>query len=362
MESVAAVPRRILVVCPPAMSDLVASSVVFSALREHLPEARVDALVQSWLEGVLHGQRFVDQLWSYDPQGRYRGPTGLLRLVRELRASEWDAVVGLWPQGRGRLIHRLVRTSARWRPKPPRATRRVAVRAGLSRYFVHRTKAETMLTSLAPLGVPSSWRPPRLTVAPRHRAAAEDLLRELGLLGEGQRKPRFVALAPGARFATARWPAPRYAELAKSLQRRGATVLVVGSAAEQDLCASVTLERRGIYNLAGRVNTFALVGLLSSCTAVVGNDAGPAHLAAALGVPTVMICGPTDGRQHVVVKGKVIQRPVPCGPCTIRGRDRCRQRALVCMEAVDVEEVEQALEPWVERETLEGTTATWHRW
>lgn len=108
-----------------------------------------------------------------------------------------------------------------------------------------------------------------------------------------------VLVHPGARFGAKRWPASRFAELARGWHRGGATVLVTGSAGERELARSVA-DAAGLDPscvLAGHTDLAALCALVAGAALVVSGDTGIAHLASAFGTPSVSLFGPVDPAQ-----------------------------------------------------------------
>ena len=129
-----------------------------------------------------------------------------------------------------------------------------------------------------------------------------------------------VALHVGSRSPARRWPAAHFAALADTLARRwGARVLLTGSRDEATLVAEVAaLMREPATNLAGCSSLGGLAALLSRLALVVANDTGPAHLAEAVGVPSITIFGPTDPRRWASLdqaRHRLVQQPVACSPC-----------------------------------------------
>src|SRR3954468_2128246 len=129
-----------------------------------------------------------------------------------------------------------------------------------------------------------------------------------------------VALAPGAAFGHAkRWPPDRFAKMSSLLRHElGAIPVVIGQTQDRE-----GLERMDGVDLVGQTDLLMLMGVLSHCHALVGNDSGALHLAAALGVPVTAIYGPTDERYSPPLSsfesfGKRVQaisRDVFCRPC-----------------------------------------------
>jgi heptosyltransferase-2 len=167
------------------------------------------------------------------------------------------------------------------------------------------------------LGVETGPLTPQLVVPPRGIASAAALLEKSGWKS-GQ---PLIALAPGAAFGHAkRWPSKNYGELAGRLVREaGAACVIVGRGEDRDAARDV----EGI-NLIGHTDLLTLMGVLSHCRALVGNDSGALHLAAALGVPVAGIYGPTDERYSTPLTSiegagdrvvAAIVEPVFCRPC-----------------------------------------------
>lgn len=124
--------------------------------------------------------------------------------------------------------------------------------------------------------------------------------------------PRAVIVHPGCGFAARRWPAERYAEVARRLTSCGRQVVVTGSAAERSLAAQVTAAANlpDDAMLAGRTTLPQLAALVAAASLVVCGDTGIAHLATAYGTPSVVLFGPVspqhwgpppDRPQHVAL-------------------------------------------------------------
>ncbi len=125
-------------------------------------------------------------------------------------------------------------------------------------------------------------------------------------------EPDAVIVHPGAASPARRWPAGRFARLARDLADDGHRVIVTGSAAERPLAEAVAagagLPPDAVY--AGRTDLAGLAALVAAAALVVCGDTGVGHLATAFGTPSVLLFGPTppwlwgppaDAPQHVVL-------------------------------------------------------------
>ena len=144
---------------------------------------------------------------------------------------------------------------------------------------------------------------PRLRPTPAMHAAGRDLLGRAGI-GDDP----FIAIAPGAAFLGAKcWPAERYGELCRRLAGElGRPCVLLGRRDERALGAAVRAVAgdASTVDLTGHADVGMLLGILARASLFVGNDSGPAHVAAALGLPGVAIFGSTsDGRTGPVGHG-----------------------------------------------------------
>jgi len=194
---------------------------------------------------------------------------------------------------------------------------------------------------VASLGFPNGSREPRIVAPAPARAAADRLLTQAGW--DGRRA--LVALAPGAAYGGAkRWPPERFGALAAALAGDGVACVLVGSGADAATTRAVARAARAaapsppnaddVMDLAGRTDLPTLAGVLARCRALVTNDSGAMHVAAALGVPVTAVFGPTDERATSPVGGghAVMTYPVWCRPCMLRECPLDHR----CMRGIDV--------------------------
>lgn len=149
-------------------------------------------------------------------------------------------------------------------------------------YGRHQPEVLRYLEVVSLVGAPVTTLEPRLSVTVADLTDAERVVPDDG-------RP-LVALHPGARHPERRWPAERFAAVGDALAAAGARVVVTGTEVEDGnirrVLDGMTLPAE---NLCGRLSLGGLLGLYSRCAAVVSNDTGPLHLAAAAGAPTVGI-------------------------------------------------------------------------
>ena len=331
-------PLRILVVKLDHLGDIVLATPVLRALRERYPGAAIDVLVlPGSIVAVAHHPAVTRVLTYRSPRfirigvpggvGSQEPPEGIARL-REIARARYDVIVELRGDGRTLLLPFLA--GATWRVD--RGTvrvrewlRRRAQGAGYSPLH----EVETNLEIARPLlGSPRSVERPRVEVHPGPVARASILhkLEERGI----DRNARIVAIHPGAAWRPRAWRPERFGAVADwILGHYDAQVLLVGSQDERDIEEAVrrSMGRNPVHALTGALTLDELAALLACAALFVGNDSGPAHLAAACGTPSIVLFGPQDPRRFGPWSERtvVLHHPVACFPC----------RQTVCVLAED---------------------------
>ena len=163
-------------------------------------------------------------------------------------------------------------------------------------------------------------------------AQVDAALTAIGLQAGG-----YYVFAPGAEYGPAkRWPAIHFAELARSLDR---PAMLLGSGKEAPLCEDIAgaAEPGKCINLAGKTSLMDAFALIAAARAVISNDSGLMHVAAAFGVPQVAVFGSSSPRHTPPLNDKArvlwlkddatYQPPLDCSPCFQRecplGHTRC---------------------------------------
>ena len=160
-----------------------------------------------------------------------------------------------------------------------------------------------------------------------------------------------VVMAPCASEPRKQWAAERFAFVTRALEDAGKEVVLVGSASDAPLCSSIAQKLRSprVHDASGQLGFASLFCLLQRSSGFVGNDSGPAHLAAAAGVPVVVVsCHPRSGRDDYhqsprrfgpwSVPHQILRPQEAIPPCT----DHCSSDRSHCVEQVPTDEVVEA--------------------
>lgn len=163
----------------------------------------------------------------------------------------------------------------------------------------------------------------------------------------GERAPsRKVFIAPGSVWATKRWVAEGYEEVARRLVGRGYDVHFVGGPEERELCEQIKARVEGVENHAGEWSIPQTVAQMREALVLIANDSGAIHMAAAAGLPTVSIFGPTTpdlGFRPWQSNALVVQKNLPCRPCGPHGHHKCPIGTHDCMKLISPDQVLSAV-------------------
>ena len=330
--------RRIAVLRLSSLGDVILTLPVVRALREAYPQARIDFWVKEEFRDVVRFEPGIDHVRVLDRDARRI--EDLISMSAEL--EDRDLVVDLHGNSRTRVLTFRLKGHL-LRSRADRLLRERWVRARWTRPRPAPAALERYAATLAPLGlaVPGV---PAVHAGPEAEAWASRWL-ENG--AAGATAGPLIALCPGARHATKRWPEEHWIELHRRLGAVGCATVVLTTAAERAtlgaLQARVEADPRARW-LTEPVARVAAV--LSRCRIAVTCDSGLMHLAAARGCKVVAMFGSTAPELGFAPAGEghaVLCRHEPCQPCTLHGLPACPKQHFRCMRELLPDGVEAAV-------------------
>ena len=323
--------RRVLVRFPNWLGDSVMALPAVRALGGLLPASEL-ACQGPWTPLLLAGEPRVSRT-GVPP----RSFVARLDEARRLRRPAIDLALLLTNSFETALLARVA--GARVRVGYASDGRRSLLTHAVEPPGTPRHQVDQYLDLLGPLGWQADAHAPPLVpsvaVSSQRRVEARGLLARAGVPDGGA----VVGIQLGAAFGPAKlWPAERLAGLAGRIEAAGVPAVFLGSAAAGPLLAAARAHMAGApRSLVGLDTPALLPALLAELAVLVTPDSGPAHLAAAVGVPVVALFGPTDPRLTAPRGPRVttIWRKPSCAPCF---RPRCPIDHR-CLAVVSEEEV-----------------------
>ena len=342
-------PRRVLIVKPSSLGDVVTALPVLRGLKRTFPQARVSWLLAESCAPLLDGDGDLDEIILFHRHrlGKFWYSPGallaLLALRRKLRTDRFDWAIDL--QGLFRSGYFTAATRAPLRAGFADAreaagafyTRSIPVRA------LHTVERNIELARQ--LGIDARASDMTLRVAPAARQFVAEIHRQCGLAAGG-----YVVCAPPARWGSKRWPVRHWRTLLGRLARL-CPVVLIGAPDERALCEEIAAGAPpGVVDLAGQTSVPNLVALIAESAGVISCDSATKFIASAVGVGCVTLIGPTRAEQTgPFPTGTAVVATTPCQGCLQR---RCRH--VTCMELIEPARVLQAAREMLDRRGTPG--------
>lgn len=332
-------PKKILVVRIDSLGDALLSLPAIESLQERFPQAKIDFLAGRQSRELFRVCFPGSQILEIEKEWLHEGSVGFwkefFKMTQCLKQNGYDLGVDF----RGDLRTILLMT---WAGIPERWGRDGT---GGGFLLTHRLadpyQQHEIVENLRLVGSGSPEKALRLKALENLKLppAKELLFSQAGNVKK-------VVIHVGAGYPSKRWPAENYVKVAKKITEQNlGTPIFIGSKAEGELLAKFNLEEtRSFKNLTGRTSLEELVQLLKGADLYLGNDSGPAHLAAFLGVKMVVVFSGTNEESRWAPwsdRIQILKFPVPCSPCEEKV---CPLERQDCLEEIKVEEVWRAVQ------------------
>jgi lipopolysaccharide heptosyltransferase I len=301
--------KKILIIKPSALGDIIQAMPAVCCLAQSFPDAQIHWFVRPEYAALIENHKCINKIilfdrtelgkWWYKPAAFAE----LVRLISQLRKEKYDIVFDF--QGRFRSAIFAWFSGCKQRIGMAQTqeitglfyTRRIAPSSvHLVDFFLDMVCAIGAKRGKIEFGL----KPQPQTIAETQKILAENHIN----------KDNYAVFVPGATVEAKKWPIENFAALADKVYKKyQCSIAVVGVEAEQETAEKLqALTDVPVISLAGKTNVRQLIATLAGAKIVVSNDTGPAHIAAALGVPMVLIFGLTNpsrvgpyGRPQTVV-------------------------------------------------------------
>jgi ADP-heptose:LPS heptosyltransferase len=264
---------RILVIKLGALGDFIYALGPMQAVRRHHAEAELVLLTRPAYGELAERSGLFDQVW-FDPKPGLFDVSGALALRARLRGGAFSRIYDLQTSDRTNWYRQFMRPG----PLPEWS--------GIARGASHRHVYDrpTMTHHI-------DRHREQLRIAGIDKVELSDLSFMDGEIDRFALPEQFALLVPGSskRMAVKRWPAERYAEIARGLADQSITPVLLGGAEEADAIEIVRQGCEGAMDLSGQTTIFDIPALGRRAVVAVGNDTGPIHMIAFSGCPTVAV-------------------------------------------------------------------------
>lgn len=352
-------PKRILVVNPFGIGDVLFSTPVIQTLRHAFPESYIGYLCNRRTEQVLRHNPHVNMLFVYEKdkavqlwrRSRWQGARYIVSLLRQIQAQHFDLVFDLSLGERYSFLLRLLGSRRivgfNYRSRGRFLTESLPIDGYHDQHVV-----AYYAQLLQYLGV----RPHEANLE-LHTAAVDQTWAKARLAQQGlQDHPILIGIVPGGGVSWGvgapfrRWYPADFAAVANALvKQHGAQIVLFGEAADMTTCRQVAQAMcQPPWDLSGQTTLGQFVSLLGQLRLVICNDGGPLHLAVSQRVPTISLFGPVDPRVYgpyppTDARHRVIYRQeLRCRPCYHQFRLPPCPYERACLTTIEAGEVIQA--------------------
>jgi predicted lipopolysaccharide heptosyltransferase III len=338
--------KNILLIQLGDIGDVVLTTPTLRALAETHPDARISVLVRKPFGNLLAAEPYLHEVVESEKIGGslLHRARKYLAFAQRLRSARYDLTIDLRTGDRGAIFSYLSGAKVRVgrRRNNDRAwqnalfTRLIEdgelIRAPLPAH----PGADQSLSVVRVIGIDTADTTPRLHVADKDQARMPPLLAEHGITTS-----KFVTINPCSRWKYKEWDYGKWGILADGIwQKHQLMTVLVG--APEDVAAAECIRRERedhVFNFAGKTTLNELSALLSLATLHLGVDSAAAHIAAAVGTPTITLFGPGNWRGWTIddEMHRVVTLAMPCQPCDQMGCDNSGKSE--CLDNLPIERV-----------------------
>lgn len=334
--------NRILIIGPSWVGDMVMAQTLFKCLKQRDPNCEIDVLAPEWSRPILQRMPEVRQALSF-PLGHGVLDIASRRKIGHGLRNQYDQSIVLPNSLKSALVPWFARI-------PKRTGWRGEMRYGLLNdvRILDKERYPLMIERFMALAGAPNEALPAIYPQPSLQSTAADRDAALAAFNLQLDRP-VLALCPGAEFGDSkRWPAHYYAQVAEEKIRQGWQVWIFGSKNDHAVGESIIDElipglKEEAYNLAGATQLGQAIDLLGCVDAVVSNDSGLMHVAAALNRPLVAVYGSTSPKftPPLADQVEIVRLGLDCSPCFER---TCRFGHNNCLRDLMPEQVTAALD------------------
>lgn len=322
------------------------TSPLVGALKSRYPEAQIDFLTRAEYGDLVRYNPHIHRVYLYDVTGGFRG----LRAVKAIvRGNQYDAILDMHRNFRSFYVRSFPVSAPVLKVKKDQLLRFLLVHFKLNLYKRIYSNppsvAEKYLRAAAPLGISATNAVPELYIPDEVNRKMERAWEEL------RQENVHLAIAPGARHFTKRWPADYYVDLIRRVHRQWGWKTVLLGGRDEEFISSRILARAGseaVTDYTGKLSILETAALIFRVPFFVSNDSGLMHIAASFRKQQIAIFGSTTRElgffplnSHAVV---LENQGLKCRPCSHIGRASCPAGHFKCMLDISPQQVFLALQ------------------
>ncbi len=325
--------EKILIIRLSSIGDIVLSTPLIRLLRKRFSSAKIDFVIRKEFAELLKFNPHLTNLIEFDAS---KGFKELLRLKSQILKESYDLIIDI----HNNLRSVFLRTFSGARVL--KINKRVLKRFLLVKFKINLYKniipvAERYIETISQLSIKNDNQGLELFVPNDVLDVAKDKI-------NFSNSERYIAIAPSAKHETKRWLPERFAEVGDKLSEKfNAKIILMGGKEDEQRCKLVeSMMKSKPINICGKTSLLESAGILSLCEMLITNDSGLMHIGSAMKTKIVAIFGSTVkefGFFPYGIESIVVEKTIPCRPCSHIGRDKCPKKHFKCMMEIQVDDV-----------------------
>ncbi len=297
--------KKILCIKPRGIGDIILSTIVLENLHSHFPNATIDYLTEEFAKDAVITHPLVNNVLTFVKND------SLISIVRKIRREKYDLVLDFYTNPRTAQITFL--SGAMFRIGYSYTGRKYAYNILAESGRGENHSAEHNLELLAAIGVPTKSKSVKYYLSKEAENFANLFINNI------IKSKYLIGIIPSGGWDSKRCPKERWFEILKSFsQKIDCSFMLLWGPEDIEDVNYLNSSLPDFTILAPETTIIQMAGLISKCNLIIANDSGPMHLAAALGIPTLGLFGPTDPKKHgpYTTKGDfVIKDDLHCIKC-----------------------------------------------
>ncbi|MDP6500476.1 MAG: glycosyltransferase family 9 protein [Candidatus Marinimicrobia bacterium] len=327
-------PRTILVLRLSSIGDIVQATSPLASLRNRFPNARIDFMTLSHFAPLLENQPSINRIIKINSSE----PVMTLRSMGNRLDEDYDLVVDLHNSLRTKIMRRRIVDTETLVYKKPRWKRLKLFQLHINDFVDGFNQRILYHECLKPVlngqtDIPHTT----LSISENEKNQAIKLIKQNGIEND------YLIVIPSAAWETKMWSVEGYKSVFTNLLKETDFSIIILGSENDTICDKIDIDDSRVLNLKGKTDLRTSLGIVNNAKAVMGSDTGLVHAAEALGVPGVMIMGPTSvetgGGTFLKNSVTLANEDLWCRPCSQNGKTPCYRKEQYCMTSITPENV-----------------------
>lgn len=349
---------KILIIQTAYLGDVILTLPVVQNIKKQLPEAEIDFMSIPQTEDVLKNNPHISNLVVYDKRGKSKF-ANLREIISKVRKSKYNIIVSPHRSFRSALITHFSGAKIRI------GFNRNSISNLLTHRVTYLNNAHEIFRNLELVkAIPGiNLTPENQILKPELFPSKEDEKYIANILDSehsihsmhSTHSTGSIVLAPCSKWYTKQLTKSKSAEIIRSLNKAGFTVILIGGKDDKVYCDDLEKELSGsrLVNLCGKLTPLQSKAVIEKSECMISVDSAAAHIGASTGTPVVQIYGstvPVFGFYPLTSKNVIIEnRTLSCRPCTNHGRNSCPLKHFKCIDELDALSIVKAAESLIKK-------------